>query len=112
MSALPLETPEIQLHGRRILITGGARGLGASLAQAAVAAGARVVITDVLHERGQATATALGGIDGLINTVAITNSGGRAMAEITEQMFDQVMQGNVKGTWLVTCAAPPSLWLM
>lgn len=50
---------EIQLTGRRVLITGAARGLGANFARALVAAGARVVISDVLHERGQALAQEL-----------------------------------------------------
>jgi NAD(P)-dependent dehydrogenase (short-subunit alcohol dehydrogenase family) len=128
---------EINLTGRRILITGGARGLGAAFAQAAVKAGARVVITDVLHELGQATASKLGtmahylpmdvadsasvaagvaqavqwlgGLDGLINNAAITNSGGKPMTEITEEIFDRVLAVNVKGPWLVTCAAHAAL---
>jgi NAD(P)-dependent dehydrogenase (short-subunit alcohol dehydrogenase family) len=128
---------EINLTGRRILITGGARGLGAAFAQAAVKAGARVVITDVLHELGQATASKLGtmahylpmdvadsasvaagvaqavqwlgGLDGLINNAAITNSGGKPMAEITEEIFDRVLAVNVKGPWLVSCAAHAAL---
>jgi NAD(P)-dependent dehydrogenase (short-subunit alcohol dehydrogenase family) len=129
--------PEINLTGRRILITGGARGLGAAFAQAAVQAGARVVITDVLHELGQATAAKLGtmahyvpmdvadsaqvaqgvaqavqwlgGLDGLVNNAAITNSGGKAMAEIAEETFDHVLAVNVKGPWRVTCAAHAAL---
>lgn len=129
--------PEINLAGRRILITGGARGLGAAFAQAAVQAGARVVITDVLHSLGQATASSLGsmahylpmdvadsasvtagltqavtwlgGLDGLINNAAITNSGGKPMHEIGEATFDRVLAVNVKGPWLVTCAAHAAL---
>lgn len=128
---------EINMTGRRILITGGARGLGAAFAQAAVQAGARVVITDVLHGLGLTTAKALGsmahylpmdvadsvsvtsavaqavawlgGLDGLINNAAITNSGGKPMGEISEATFDRVMAVNVKGPWLVTCAAHAAL---
>ncbi|MFD7453304.1 glucose 1-dehydrogenase [Kitasatospora sp. NPDC059827] len=48
------------LTGRTVLITGGARGLGAEAARLAVAAGANVVITDVLAEDGAATAAELG----------------------------------------------------
>jgi NAD(P)-dependent dehydrogenase (short-subunit alcohol dehydrogenase family) len=131
------DAPEINLAGRRILITGGARGLGAAFAQAAVQAGARVVITDVLHELGQARANQLGcmahylpmdvadsasvatgvaqavswlgGLDGLINNAAITNSGGKPMHEISEATFDRVLAVNVKGPWLVTCAAHAAL---
>lgn len=128
---------EIQLQGRRVLITGAARGLGESFVRALVAAGAQVVISDVLHERGQAlalelgdaaqyvpmdlmdpaairngvtaAAAALGGLDGLINNAAITNSGGKAMDELAVDTWDRVMDVNVRGTWLVTAAARPHL---
>lgn len=49
-----------RLEGRVALVTGAARGMGAGEAQALVAAGARVIITDVLDEEGRATATELG----------------------------------------------------
>lgn len=128
---------EIQLKGRRVLVTGSARGLGESFARALVAAGAQVVISDVLHERGQAlaaelgtaahyvpmdlmdpaairdgvnaAASALGGLDGLINNAAITNSGGKTMTELSVDTWDRVMDVNVRGTWLVTAAARPHL---
>nr|BEK63401.1 glucose 1-dehydrogenase [Kitasatospora purpeofusca] len=48
------------LTGKTVLITGGARGLGAEAARLAVAAGANVVITDLLEEDGLATAAELG----------------------------------------------------
>lgn len=47
------------LAGRKALITGGARGLGAGMAQALAAAGAAVVVGDILDEMGMATAQAL-----------------------------------------------------
>ncbi|MBU4183687.1 MAG: SDR family oxidoreductase [Hydrogenophaga sp.] len=47
------------LTGRKALVTGGARGLGAGMAVALAAAGASVMIGDVLEEQGQATAQAL-----------------------------------------------------
>ncbi|MDE2288534.1 SDR family oxidoreductase [Pandoraea sp.] len=47
------------LHGRKVLITGAARGLGESFARAAAAAGAHVTIADILVEPGQALAQAL-----------------------------------------------------
>lgn len=128
---------EIRLHGRRVLVTGSARGLGAAFARALLAAGAQVVVSDVLHERGQVlvaelgaqahyvpmdlsdaasikagvdqAAAAMGGIDGLINNAAITNSGGKNMDQLDADMWDRVMEVNVRGTWQVTVAATPHL---
>ncbi|EKS39804.1 MAG TPA: SDR family oxidoreductase [Afipia sp.] len=47
------------LTGRKALVTGGARGLGAGMAEALTKAGASVVIGDVLTDLGQQTAKAL-----------------------------------------------------
>src|SRR5437764_10771889 len=44
------------LTGRKALVTGGARGLGAGMAEALARAGAAVIIGDVREELGQATA--------------------------------------------------------
>jgi NAD(P)-dependent dehydrogenase (short-subunit alcohol dehydrogenase family) len=129
------------LTNHKILITGAARGLGEAFARAALQAGARVVLTDVLDERGAALALELnaafdgrakylrmdvsdsasvnsamneavewlGGLDGLVNNAAITNSGGKPMEAIAEDVWDKVMAVNVKGTWLTTVAAKPHL---
>ena len=51
----------INLAGKRVLITGAARGLGRSFAEAACAAGARVAVADVLEKEGQATVDELRG---------------------------------------------------
>ena len=134
---MTIHAPEIMLVGRKVLVTGGARGLGEAFARALVAAGAHVAISDVLHARGEALADALGphafyvpmdlsdasavqagvdaaaqllgGLDGLINNGAITNSGGKGMADITVDTWDRVMAVNVRGTWLATVAAQPHL---
>ena len=49
-----------ELDGRVALVTGGARGQGASEAQLFAREGATVVISDVLDEQGEKTASALG----------------------------------------------------
>ena len=49
-----------RLDDKVAIITGGARGQGAAEAELFVAAGAQVVITDVLDAEGEATAERLG----------------------------------------------------
>src|SRR5271166_4897698 len=49
-----------QLTGTRVLVTGGTSGLGRAMAQALVAAGARVAVTSRRHDRAQASAAELG----------------------------------------------------
>jgi 3alpha(or 20beta)-hydroxysteroid dehydrogenase len=47
------------LNGRKALVTGGARGIGASIAQALANAGAAVMIADILDDVGRKTASDL-----------------------------------------------------
>lgn len=59
----------ISLQGRRALVTGAARGLGAGMAQALAAAGAAVMVADVLEGPGRDTAggiAAAGGRAGFV----------------------------------------------
>jgi NAD(P)-dependent dehydrogenase (short-subunit alcohol dehydrogenase family) len=108
LQSLLAELPANLLAGRRVLVTGGARGLGLAFAQCIAAAGASVVLADILGELAETEAKALrdagrtahalpvdlsnpeavvacadeairllGGLDGLVNNAAITDSGGR-----------------------------------
>lgn len=101
----------ISLTDKRIVITGAARGLGRAFAEAAIEAGARVVVADILEDVGRETAEALsktgeayfdpvdlgdpasitalaekssnrlGGVDGLVNCAAIATGIGGKMAD-------------------------------
>ncbi|MEV4798997.1 glucose 1-dehydrogenase [Nonomuraea sp. NPDC049421] len=112
------------LDGKVVIITGGARGMGAATARRCAAAGARLVLTDVLAEEGAATAKELdarfiahdvtsedawaavveetvdayGRLDGLVNNAGI------ATAQLIEQQsladFERVIQVNLTGTFL------------
>ena len=126
----------ISLKDKRILITGGARGLGQAFAEAAIAANAQVMIADVLENEGRKSAKqmgaiftvldlrdpksvsncaeqtikSLGGLDGLVNCGAIaTGIGGPTMSEIDIDVWDKVMEVNVRGTWLMSKAVIPYL---
>src|SRR3989441_11799075 len=48
-----------ELYGRKALVTGGARGLGAGMAEALAHAGAAVAVADIREDIGKATADAL-----------------------------------------------------
>lgn len=52
---------EKRLDGRCALVTGGAQGIGAAIAAALAAQGARVMIGDIAEAAGRETAAALGG---------------------------------------------------
>ncbi|MFF0746300.1 glucose 1-dehydrogenase [Streptomyces sp. NPDC004111] len=123
------------LTGKTVLITGGARGLGAAAARQAVAAGANVVITDVLDEEGAATAAGLGerarfqhhdvtseedwarvaafavaefgGIDGLVNNAGIST--GRFLADESVEHFRKVLDINLTGVFIGMRTVVPAM---
>jgi NAD(P)-dependent dehydrogenase (short-subunit alcohol dehydrogenase family) len=128
------------LAGRRILVTGAARGLGLAFARAFCEAGAKVAIADIradllaasaqqlrndghkvvaveadlsdpaaIERCAETAVSALGGLDGLVNNAAVTDSGGRGSDDIDVTTWDRVMAVNVRGTWLMTRACRPAL---
>ncbi|MBJ9956237.1 SDR family oxidoreductase [Acinetobacter courvalinii] len=65
---------------------------------------------DLIQQAVQQAAERMGGIDGLVNCAALaTNVGGKSMMDYDPDLWDRVMNINVKGTWLVTKAAVPYL---
>ena len=115
-----------ELRGKAVVITGGARGLGAEAGRRAVEAGARVLLTDVLEEDGRRTALELGDavrfarhdvtseaswravidlaraefgrVDGLVNNAGI--SVGSFLADQSVADFRRVLEVNLTGVFI------------
>jgi NAD(P)-dependent dehydrogenase (short-subunit alcohol dehydrogenase family) len=116
-----------RLTGRKILITGGASGIGRATVDLFLREGARVAVLDrpaggttggvfvpvdvadaasVEHAVRQA-ASALGGIDGVVNAAGVFSSAG--LADTTPDLFSHTLAVNLMGTFLVVQAAAPIL---
>ena len=124
----------MQLSDKVAIVTGAARGLGRAYAEALASEGAAVVAADINDCRDTVTAIeakggralaatldvsnsdscatmarlavdAFGRIDVLINNAALyAGLQGARFENLDEQQWDQVMQVNIKGTWLTSRA--------
>ena len=119
------------LKGKVILITGAAKGMGATEAKMATERGATVIVTDVLDERGKETANSIdsayyhldvsnqenwqsvvhtvmdeyGHLDGLVNNAGIFIQ--KNIFEDAQEAFVAMMRVNQLGTYLgIECVAP------
>ena len=124
-----MQKDEFRLDGKVALVTGAARGIGAECARVLAAAGARVMLTDVLSEPGRATAAeiaAAGGTAAYVDLdvtqeaqwmaavdatlaafggfdVLVNNAGIEIMgpvAEVPLEEFRRIMAINVEGVFL------------
>lgn len=106
----------MSVKGKRIVVTGGARGIGARLVGELRERGADVVSTDVLpgcdivcdvsdEDDVIALFDQAGDIDGLVNNAALL-VGRRPFQEISVDEWDRMMAVNVRGTFL--CAREAS----
>ncbi|MCV2394443.1 SDR family oxidoreductase [Actinotalea sp. M2MS4P-6] len=123
----------MQLEGKRIIVTGGAQGMGEATVRAYLAEGARVAAMDVQDEAGHAVVESaaadgagayfhvdvadrgavedgfaeavswLGGLDVLAHVAGVIRT--QRPEEIDDASWDLVMNVNVKGTMLTNQAA-------
>lgn len=130
--------PGPDMTGAVVIVTGGARGVGAHLAGRLLGAGARVAIADVVEDvqdpalqgrddvlvhrtdvadrescRALAAATVarFGRIDALVNNAAIYQGlgGKKSFTDIDVDEWDRVMAVNARGVWLMSAAVHPQM---
>ena len=122
---LPALTDLIDLSGKRALVTGGSKGIGAACAQRLVEAGAHVTVAD-LDPAGAEAAAAMGaefvvcditdptqleaavdtaagndGLDILVNNAGIYPTTG-PVAKVTDEFIDRMLDVNVRAQFSAT----------
>ena len=125
----------MRLKGKNAIVTGSARGLGASIAADLAREGARVMLCDVLEDQGRDVAAmigeaaifrrmdvtkadewtdavgaaegAFGSVDILVNNAALIEQ--VPFDEVTEELFKSIFEVNALGTFLGIKAVVPAM---
>jgi NAD(P)-dependent dehydrogenase (short-subunit alcohol dehydrogenase family) len=125
---------KLDLEGKRIVVTGAARGLGQAFAVAFASAGSKVFCVDIEDASETAAMTQgfaalcdvtstsscqsvanrarelMGGVDAVINNAGLyAGLDRRHFTELDEAAWDRVMAVNVKGVWQMSRALVPLL---
>ncbi|MGF6886140.1 3alpha(or 20beta)-hydroxysteroid dehydrogenase [Nocardia sp. GAS34] len=79
-----------RVQGRTVIVTGGARGMGAAFARRLVAEGASVLITDVLADEGKAVAAELGSAAEFMAHDVTDEAAWQAVVACAEEAFGPV----------------------
>ncbi|MCC6381289.1 MAG: SDR family oxidoreductase [Dehalococcoidia bacterium] len=121
----------LDLTGKVAFVTGSGHGIGAGIAEALSAAGAKVIVSDINEEVGSATASRLGApnipldvtdreavdrtlarvasefgaLDVLVNNAGIYRGFGGPIATITDEMWQKLWAVNVEGLFYCCRAA-------
>jgi NAD(P)-dependent dehydrogenase (short-subunit alcohol dehydrogenase family) len=127
-----------RLEGDVVVVTGGARGLGAAIARAAAQAGAHVMVGDLDGDGAEAAAAELtaegwsargtrldvtdgASVEAALRSVldwqgrvtGLVNNAGRLIeadvVSLTEEQWDAVLDVNLKGAWRMTRAFVPPM---
>jgi 3alpha(or 20beta)-hydroxysteroid dehydrogenase len=124
-----------RLANRTALITGGARGIGAAIAKLFIQEGASVILTDILQEEGELTATALGKKCIFIHhdvtlasawklavsvgearmgpvSILVNNAGvvlNKSIRQTSQEEFERILQINTTGPFLGIEAVLPTM---
>ena len=84
----------MKLEGRVAIVTGGARGIGAGIARALAAEGARVVVADLDDAQAELTAEQLGGgaiaLFARLRTVSRANKPTTTIATVCQLLATQI----------------------
>src|SRR5688572_21584463 len=81
----------MRLAGKAVIVTGGARGIGAAVVRALAAEGARVMVTDVLDDEGKQLAEELAGNVFYRHLDVTDEAGWREVVAATEREFGPVV---------------------
>ena len=129
----------MNLHGRRVVVTGAGRGLGEAMAHAIAAEGGSVVVAELVPERGEQVVSDVraaggaaefiptdvsdessvadlaahvlgGGLWGVVNNAGLADAvGGKTFWDITPDEWDRIHTTNARGPWLVSRALAPQM---